>query len=125
MPFIFDATTSFLRQFPCFIFKAVPLFHFDRHRLHLVLKSYVQSKNVLTPLGVVQQEVLFPGMKPDDTHLCKTYILDVFLGRVYLIFLHDATGEDLVKGMLDAHLVHSQPFTDPLVPHDGDVIVAA
>lgn len=122
--------------------KAIPLYRFDRHRLHLVLKRYVQKNIVLTPAQVAEQEVFFPGMHQDDTHLwlsigspiavvcpngpselgrlCRIlvgekYVVNVVQGTVHLVYLHDASGEDLVKGMLHAHLLHYRQSASLLV----------
>lgn len=118
--------------------KAIPLIRVDRHRLHLILKHYVITNKVLTPAQVAQQEVFLPGMTPDDTHLWLTigssmttvcpkgpdeltllqqamigekYLVNMVQGIVHVVYYHDASGYDLVKGMLHAHMLYYHSCT--------------
>ena len=128
--------------------KSIPLCRFDRHRLHLVLKCYVETNKVLTPEQVAKQEVFFPGMNSDDTHLwlsvgspislvCpkgpielghlqrtlinEKYLVNVVNEMVHLVYFYDASGDDLIRGMLHAHLLHYNESTSLAVPCD-DII---
>lgn len=111
--------------------KSVPLLHFNRHRLHLLLSHYIDTESILTPREVAVQESYFPLVAhSDDTHtwlsvgsslheFCpgavsdfeqlrillpdERYLLNAVNGRVHLVFLGDATGDDLIMGMYHAH----------------------
>ena len=118
--------------------KAIPLIRVDRHRLHLILKHYVTTNKVLTPAQVAQQEVFLPGMTPDDTQMWLTigssmtivcpkghdelellqqaligekYLVNMVQGMVHVVYFHNASGYDLVKGMLLAHMIHYHSCT--------------
>mmetsp|Transcript_19229 Transcript_19229/g.41793 ORF Transcript_19229/g.41793 Transcript_19229/m.41793 type:complete len:578 (-) Transcript_19229:85-1818(-) len=113
----------------------VPLAHFNRHRLHLVLKEYIQTKRkgILTPAEVAKKEAFFPLFASDSTlawlsigrplgKCCSTpneleTSLDLAPNEAYLIrfhaekgsmdlvYFHDAKEEDLFRGMYHACLI--------------------
>jgi Vitamin B6 photo-protection and homoeostasis len=115
--------------------QAVPLLHFNAHRLHLVLSYYLETNVVLLPTQVAQREQFFPlVVHPDDSHswlsigsplqqFCpveefeqlhhlfqeEAYLINwVDNGKVQLIFLEQATGTDLIKGMHHAYVLYHQ-----------------
>ncbi|CAB9514261.1 Protein root UVB sensitive [Seminavis robusta] len=95
------------------------------------------TRAVLTPSQVAGREQYFPlsFSSPDDAHswlsigssleaLCpgpvqdfqqlyellqdEAYLLNITTGRIHLVFQEHATGEDLIKGMLHAYLLHHE-----------------
>lgn len=53
-----------------FSLKAVPLQHFNRHRLHLLVSHFLETKTILNPSELANYEQFFPlgNRKPDDSH---------------------------------------------------------
>jgi hypothetical protein len=108
----------------------VDLHHFNRHRLYLVLDHYLRHGKVLSPREIATKESFFPLLREDDTaswlsigsaltaispggpneltQLLKacpdeSYIINCTNdGKIHVVFLQDAQGEDLVKGMFHA-----------------------
>ena len=113
--------------------KAAPLFHLNRHRLNILCEHFVNTKRILTPHEVAEREFILPWMKKDETHkwlwvgtkldvICpdgpeeledllaacagEMYVIGIVEGRIHLVFLTDAQGTDLIRGMLHAHYLH-------------------
>ena len=114
--------------------KSVPLIHFNRHRLHLVLTHYLEHGDILSPKDVSEKEVYIPFLPADEfrnwltigpqlPQVCATpeewkFLRSVFAdeqhiatinpdGRVYLLFKQGAEGSDIVRGMMHAYLMKS------------------
>lgn len=116
---------------------SVCLRHFNKHRLYLLLQTFVDRNVVLSPSEVAEQEVFFPLGEEDDTNewlaigsdvvqVCpggvselqehrlvqgQAYLLNASTtidGKVHLTFFQRATGEDLIHGMLHAVLLRQQ-----------------
>jgi hypothetical protein len=113
--------------------KSVALVHFDRHRLHLLMEHFIDTGVVLSPSEIAQKEFYIPLVNEDQSHqwlaigttleeFCpqglnelqklqrqcpnEKYLLNVSNGGIiHLVFLVGAVGDDLVKGMLHAHLL--------------------
>lgn len=113
----------------------VPLAHFNRHRLHLVLDEYIQTKQkrIPTPVDVAQKEGFFPLVASDSTlewlsiggplgTFCRSpseletclelapneaYLIRCHepTKRVDLVYFRDATEKDLFRGMYHACLI--------------------
>lgn len=118
--------------------KAVSLRHLNRHRLHVLLSEYVETRVVLTPAQVADQERFFPlavhhdddahewlsvgsplhefcpGAVEDFDNLCtlfqtESYLLNIVEGgRIHLVFLVSSTGSDLIVGMHHAYLLRTE-----------------
>jgi hypothetical protein len=113
--------------------KAAPLFHLNRHRLNILCGHFVSTKRTLTPHEVAEREFILPWMKKDETHkwlwvgtnldvMCpdgpeelddllaactgEQYLIGIVEGRIHLVFLTDAQGTDLIRGMLHTHYLH-------------------
>jgi hypothetical protein len=122
--------------------KSVPLFHLNRHRLNIIMEEFVKNEIILTPSLVAERENFLPVISRDDTkrwlwiggslptlcpggpdelrHLLEVardeqYVINVVEGKVHLVFKDNSTGEDLIRGMLHAHILHQQGSNhDPL-----------
>lgn len=113
--------------------KAVPLSHFNRQRLDLVLGRYIEKGDVPSPAVLTKEEVFFPlaadkkkdwlsigrPLKeacPEPSKLLpllraapgESYLINLVKGRVHLVFFKEATGEDKIRGMYHAFLAHQQ-----------------
>lgn len=125
---------SFLHQGCNYLsLQAVPLAHFNRHRLHLVLQEAVGNQNgVLSPAQVASQETFLPFLTPDDSHnwlvlgstiqdlggpaavqddlnassSSRAYILTERNEKLHLVFKKDANASDLLEGMHHAYSMH-------------------
>ena len=128
--------------------KSVPLYHLNRHRLHLVLEEYLrdirgQKRQVPIPTQVSTQEVYLPFIAADDSktwlsigsplqevcpvpsdldELLKTFSKESYILRrgaagqdqkMHLVFLKDAQGQDLIRGMFHAYLLRQLMQKDP------------
>jgi hypothetical protein len=122
--------------------KSVPLAYFNRQRLQLVMDQYLESDGgavVPDPAEVAHREVYVPLISADKT---KTWLkigapLDAFCpvpsdlesllavttgesyiicltddNIIHLVFLKDAGGEDLIRGMLHASLLRQSTTMD-------------
>ena len=116
--------------------KAVPLAHFDRHRLHLVLDAYFKEERiVLDPLQVASRESFIPFLSHDDAHTWlslgstipelggpanvessvrsnQPYVLVSHNDRLHLVFHHKAPASDMIQGMHNAYWLHYQGCDD-------------
>lgn len=116
--------------------KSVPLFNLNRRRLNIVLEAYVQDDKVLSPSQVAEQEDFLPFISKDDskawlligkslTELCpngpeelrplidllrdENYVMNRVNGQVYVTYHQlDTSGEDLIRGMLHAHILRER-----------------
>ena len=117
--------------------KAVPLFNLNRQRLNLIMQEFVKDDTVvLSPSQVAQKEVFLPLISKDDSKtwlaigsalpiLCpggpdelrrlvaacpgEKYVINASHDdKVHLVFQQEATGEDLIRGVLHAHLLRNQ-----------------
>lgn len=112
----------------------VPLTHFNRQRLQIVINHFLETKEVLDPKDVADQERFLPLIHrhvdeewlsigspltticPDasdlDTMLKaapgESYILRHTKERTHLVFLKQAHGGDIIRGVLHACLVWQQ-----------------
>ncbi|CAJ1958520.1 unnamed protein product [Cylindrotheca closterium] len=112
-----------------FSLKEVPLSHFNRQRLHLVLKHYIEEGEILSPKTVAVQEEFLPlpwANKPwawlsigsPITSVCpdpedwnailqstpsEKYVLRHSSDRIHLVFLSEASGEDIIRAVFHAH----------------------
>lgn len=116
--------------------KHVPLAHFNRQRLCIVLKRYIETNEVLSPIDVAKQEAfvpLFGNQKKQEymenwlsigsplTEICPDpskfetllrsdqaqYLLrSTQDGKTHLAFFKNVTGEDVIFGVLNALLLH-------------------
>lgn len=118
--------------------KEVPLSHFNRQRLDMVLKHYIEEGEILSPKRVADQEQFLPlswGNKvgawlyigspiaclcpdPEDWNAIlkatpdEKYILCRSSDQIHLTFLSEAGGEDIIRAMFHAHqLEHLKPTT--------------
>jgi hypothetical protein len=131
--------------------KSVPLFHLNRHRLNIIMEEFVKNETILTPRQVAERENFLPVISRDDTKrwlliggslptLCpggpeelrrllevirdEQYVINVVQDdKVRLVFKDDSAGEDLIRGMLHAHILRQQGSNhDPLkkvaISHD-------
>jgi hypothetical protein len=122
--------------------KSVPLAYFNRQRLQLVMDQYLESDGgavVPDPAEVAHREVYVPLISADKTKIwlkigapldafCPVpsdleSLLAVTTGESYIIcltddniihvvFLKDAGGEDLIRGMLHASLLRQSTTMD-------------
>lgn len=120
--------------------KAVPLFNFNRRRLHIFMDEYVATGSILSPSQVAERENFVPVISKDDSkkwlligkrlsEVCpggpeqlqpllellrnEKYVINLVGGRVHLVFhQQDTSGEDLIRGMLHAHILHDQYSSD-------------
>lgn len=114
--------------------KAVPLFNLNRRRLNIILDEFVANNNIMTPSQVAEKENFVPLLSKDESkkwlsigtplpELCpggpeqlrplldilrnEKYLINVVAGRVHLVYQRqDTSGEDLIRGMLHAHVLH-------------------
>jgi hypothetical protein len=112
----------------------VRLTHFNRQRLHLVLNHFLDMNVVLTPKDVADQENFLPLVHwntdadwlsigsslttvcPDASDLDaileavpeESYILRHTQKCTHLVFLTQACGEDIIRGVLHACLLQKQ-----------------
>ena len=111
-------------------------FHLVLHEFLISQSDCNDSRRVASPSWVAEREVFLPLWHPDDAHtwlsigsrlpqLCPngadeftdllqacpspTHIVNQTLDeRIHLVFLQDATGEDLLRGMLHAYLLRNR-----------------
>lgn len=112
--------------------REVPLPHFNRQRLHLVLEHYFETGSILSPLSVADKEQFLPipqGSKTWDwlsigsplSSLCpnpqewesilratsdEKYLLRHSSEQTQLSFLSEASGEDIIRALFHAHQLH-------------------
>lgn len=111
--------------------KSVPLAHFNRQRLDLVLEQYISTGVIPSPVEVAKHEIFFPLLSADKTErwlaigspldvACpvpselqsllmaasgESYLVSLVGSRVHLVFFKDASGEDKIRGVLHAFLI--------------------
>lgn len=114
--------------------KYIPLCHFNRQRLGLVLEQYIMDSThgvIPSPVEVAKQEMFFPLLAADSTKswlsigssledACpvpsdlqsllaatsgKSYLINTVGDRVHLVFFGDACGEDKIRGMVHAFFI--------------------
>ena len=114
--------------------KAVPLAHFNRQRLEIVLKHFTTSGKIPSPAELAKEEVFFPFLSADTTkswlsigqplekvcpdpsdlqHLLnaaqdEAYILNIVESHIHLVFFKEVTGEDMIRGMFHAFLAKKE-----------------
>lgn len=115
--------------------KAVPLFHLNRHRLNIIMDEFVKSDTILSPSQVAEKENYLPMISRDDSKrwlriggslpmMCpggpeelrcllevmqtEQYLVNFVEHKVHLVFKNNSSGEDLIRGMLHAHVLHQQ-----------------
>ena len=113
--------------------KAVPLFNLNRHRLNIIIDEFVKSDTILSPSQVAEKENFLPILSRDDSKrwlriggslpmMCpggpeelrcllevmqaEQYLVNFAQDNIHLVFKNDCTGEDLIRGMLHAHILH-------------------
>lgn len=110
--------------------KAVPLSHFDRHRLHILMHAHFKEGGViLDPSQVASQESFLPFVVPDDSHAWlslgstipelggpaavqelidpeQSYVLTANDGRIHLVFYNETTSLDMMQGIHHAYWLH-------------------
>ena len=124
----------------------VPLLHFNRHRLNLVVSHFIETQSVLTPVQVAEREHYFPlSLHKDGAEswltigsplsvLCpgpvdefqqlttlfaeEAYLLNVVQNQIHLSFLDHASGEDLIKGMYNAYLLQGEMVQSSSLPNE-------
>jgi len=119
--------------------KAVPLFNLNRRRLNIIMAEFVGNDGILSPSQVAEKENFLPFLSKDESkkwlligkplpEVCpagpeqlrpllevlrnEKYLINVVDGSVHLVYQEqDTSGEDLIRGMLHAHVLH-QRFAD-------------
>jgi hypothetical protein len=106
--------------------KSVPLGHFNRHRLHLVLDEYLSTGRTLAPSEVAAREIFLPFLSPGPSEkwlaigssihdvggpeaLASTaredlpYVLIQHQGRWNVLFQQRAEAQDMLQGMFNVY----------------------
>jgi hypothetical protein len=125
--------------------KAVSLRHFNRQRLSTVLEYYVRSDKVLSPGQVAAKERFLPFVDEGFLNklsigsplltICpagsdqlarllgaagfaqENYLVNLDIeGSIYLVFFENASGEDVILGMLHATLLNDKIQSDDELP---------
>ena len=112
----------------------VPLAHFNKQRLRIVLDKYIDDNNVPCPADVARAERFLPFLSSDATtqwlsvgrplqKVCpnpsdfekmislvpdESYLLtcDENTRKIDLLYIQEATGKDVIRGMYHACLLH-------------------
>ena len=116
--------------------KAVPLCNLNRRRLNIILEEFVENEVLLAPSQVAEKENFVPLISNDEskkwlsigsplTEMCpggpeqlrhlldvlqnEKYFINVVNGRIHLVYHQQGTtGDDLIRGLLHAHVLHQR-----------------
>ena len=133
------AGLSVLHQFGNYSsLSAVPLAHFNRQRLHIVLKHYLNRGKILSPSEVAKRERYIPGLRVADGSnrivigstletLCPRpkdwtaiamashpYALQTREDTIHLTFFVQTTGDEMIRGLLHAMILERDGNADTL-----------